>query len=106
MRQQRGQARAAVREDLVDQLRRAAVDSRLSAGELGRRAGVDRKVVSRFVSGERADLALSSAAAIAEALGLVLSRAPGRKAATGPRPATPPAVHDDVPGEASRGAVG
>ena len=63
--------------DIAHQLRRAAIDSRLSSAALARQANVDRKIVARWLSGERSDLRLSTAAALAAALGLGL--APSRR---------------------------
>jgi transcriptional regulator with XRE-family HTH domain len=64
---------------LDDQLRQAIKDSGLSPLELAERCGVANPIIYRFVNGVRG-LSLSSAAKIAEVLGLEL-RAKGAKGA-------------------------
>jgi transcriptional regulator with XRE-family HTH domain len=56
---------------LVEDLRRAVLDSGLTQSELGRRAGVSQPQLSRFLNRERT-LTLTAAAKLCRALGLTL----------------------------------
>jgi plasmid maintenance system antidote protein VapI len=58
-------------EGIVETLREAIVSSGLTHYSLGKAAGVAPAQIDRFVAGER-DLTLTTAARLAEALGLVL----------------------------------
>ncbi len=67
----RAQKRPAEPETISDALRRALIDSGLSAYELARRSGVNVAAVLRFKSGERS-LKLESVDRLTEVLGLEL----------------------------------
>ena len=56
---------------LTDQLRRIAVDSGKTLGELARETGIDKSALSRFVNGERG-LSMQALDALGQCLGLVL----------------------------------
>jgi len=63
---------------MQDILRKAILDSKVSAYRLAIESGVDQAAISRFVSGQR-DLRLESAGKIANALGLRLTKDKRRK---------------------------
>lgn len=74
------QRRSASRTTIVDQLRAAVESSGLSDYELARRAGRNRSVINRFMTGQRG-LTLDTACALCEVLGLRLADAGGRRPA-------------------------
>jgi DNA-binding phage protein len=91
----RGKARAAQapdRHSLSGQLRHVIAARRLTAYAVARDAGVDVRLVQRFLDGER-DIKLATADKIARALGLRLVEVASRKATARARPHT---VADDA----------
>jgi plasmid maintenance system antidote protein VapI len=56
-----------------DDLREAIRNSKLSVVELASECGIHRQVIDRFLTGER-DMRLSTAAKLAEVLGLALKK--------------------------------
>lgn len=75
----------ASRDSIANRIRSAIADRRLSVSSVAAAAGVDRRLLGRFLAGQR-DILLANADRLAHALGLKLVEASTRKPARAVKP--------------------